>query len=1047
MTASTKLIFVCIFLWVLPGLPAQAWELNNQEQEYVRQHPVVTVGVIDGNEPFSFHLDGEVVGISIDMLERISQQTGLQFRYRMGRWTDLLDSFRQGELDVIDGISHTREREAYTLFTTPYNVRQTDLFVRADSPLASKDGMDWLSDYRIAIVRDIYYQHQLEEAGIQLMEYDGLEDVMKAPAFGWVDGAVMAPLTGQYIIRRHNLPGLVSIGSLESIGIAPEDFRLGVNPGRPMLHRILQKSLDALAEEELDHIRSVWLQRGEWQSWGGQVDLPSHLQAFVEQKRSARVGVLEDFSPFSFWHNHKLSGFTVDLLDKLSRKSGMEFELLTGNWSELLNDFREGRLDVIANISHTSEREPFTRFTDSYYDIPVTVFIRNDFPQYTSLASVDTGSIGVVQDVYFEQELRQFSSARIDTFADHEALARALSFGLIDAAVMNLAIGNHMVKKLGLTNVQIAEEFALDSAVTEDLRFGVNPALEPLQEILNLGLRSIAPEEWIQMENRWLGAKVHSPDALVPVFSQEEIHYLDSKGPIRVCVDPDWMPYEQLDNQGNHQGIAADFLQLMARKGQLDLQIVPTSTWQESIVKAKQRECDILSLAMKTPDRLEYMDFTTPYLSTANVLVTNISHPFINSISDVLDETFAIVEGYAYEEILRRKYPTMQLVSVPNEMDGLRQVQSGQVFGYFGSMASVGYTMQQHGIFDVKITHTLDVDWELGVATRNDEPLLREIFQKLVDNISEAESREILAHWVAVRYEQGSDYRLLLQVLAAISVVVLAIVAWNYKLASLNRQLAVRVEEEVSRRLLAEEEHRNHERVLLQRSKMADMGEMIGAITHQWKQPLNIISLNLSALEMETENLPQEVQVHLRYYTGSILQQVDFMAQTVDDFSHFFTPSKKKQPFNVKAFYELYRIISPYFEKVGIEVKVVEKANFYVVGYANEFKQVALNLLVNAKDAIEERQVAPGRITVEFDCDHQWGIMRFSDNGGGIPDHLLPDQLFQSYTTTKGKKGTGIGLQLARTIIETNMQGTIEATNSAEGAVLTIRLPLYQERL
>lgn len=256
---------------------------------------------------------------------------------------------------------------------------------------------------------------------------------------------------------------------------------------------------------------------------------------------------------------------------------------------------------------------------------------------------------------------------------------------------------------------------------------------------------------------------------------------------------------------------------------------------------------------------------------------------------------------------------------------------------------------------------------------------------------------------------------------------------------------------DITERLRLEEEKRVQENLLVQQSKMASMGEMIGAIAHQWKQPLNVIYLMCQGLkESFAYNELDEAEMD-RFVSGA-MKQVEFMSRTITDFRNFFMPSKEKCAFALKeALLEMHSILAPQFSKHDIEVRITQEGEGSVVayGYPNEFKQVALNLMNNSRDAIEERilcgEKISGKIEVRISSEGDYACARIKDNGGGIPDEILKN-IFEPYFSTKGEKGTGIGLSIAKMIIEKNMNGKIRAYNEEKGAVFEIRLPLSGAR-
>jgi polar amino acid transport system substrate-binding protein len=236
-------------------------------------------------------------------------------------------------------------------------------------------------------------------------------------------------------------------------------------------------------------------------------------------------------------------------------------------------------------------------------------------------------------------------------------------------------------------------------------------------------------------------------------LTPQELEYLNDKKQINMCIDPDWMPFEKIED-GQHIGMTADYMSILESKIGLPIKLVPTSTWVESIEFAKARKCDIYSLAMPTEERLQYMDFTKPYLSIPLVVATKKDEFFIADLSKITDKKLGVVKGYAFGEILRKKYPDMQIVDVSSIHEGLDKVNHGELYGFIGTLVTIGYEFQHYYVGELKIAGKFDEQWELGIATRNDEPLLFDVFEKAIASISEKEKQDILNQWLAIRYER-----------------------------------------------------------------------------------------------------------------------------------------------------------------------------------------------------------------------------------------------------------------------------------------------------
>ncbi|MBU5614078.1 hybrid sensor histidine kinase/response regulator [Geomonas azotofigens] len=266
-------------------------------------------------------------------------------------------------------------------------------------------------------------------------------------------------------------------------------------------------------------------------------------------------------------------------------------------------------------------------------------------------------------------------------------------------------------------------------------------------------------------------------------------------------------------------------------------------------------------------------------------------------------------------------------------------------------------------------------------------------------------------------------------------------------LSNLNRELEQRVLErtaaltqETAERLQALEELRKKDEVLMQQSRQAAMGEMIGNIAHQWRQPLNAVGLLVQDLTLSYEygNFSRE---YLDTSTGKIMQMIRHMSQTIDDFRNFFTPDKEKTEFQLeKVLRRTLALVDGSLNDKGIVIELEAGEVPPVVGHPNEFSQVILNIINNAMDAFCERKVRSPHLKVALSRHEGRAVVTIADNAGGIPDEVI-GRIFEPYFTTKEQgKGTGIGLFMAKNIVEKSMNGSLTVRNTAAGAEFRIEV-------
>lgn len=256
------------------------------------------------------------------------------------------------------------------------------------------------------------------------------------------------------------------------------------------------------------------------------------------------------------------------------------------------------------------------------------------------------------------------------------------------------------------------------------------------------------------------------------------------------------------------------------------------------------------------------------------------------------------------------------------------------------------------------------------------------------------------------------------------------------------RQLLEQLNQNLEERVLAAvSELRKKDQMLLQQSRQAALGEMIGNIAHQWRQPLNTIALVVQELEM-TYGRPEFSREYLAAHVRKAMALINHMSKTIDNFISYFKPDRLRTRFNAnQVVAESLAMIEPSFTSSDIRLVVNERDVLEMDGFGKEFAQVVLNIILNARDAYKNAEPAQGKtIEITLFRDGDKAVVTIADHAGGIPEEIL-DRIFDPYFTTKGPdKGTGIGLYMSKMIIEQHMGGRLTARNVDGGAEFRIEV-------
>lgn len=229
--------------------------------------------------------------------------------------------------------------------------------------------------------------------------------------------------------------------------------------------------------------------------------------------------------------------------------------------------------------------------------------------------------------------------------------------------------------------------------------------------------------------------------------------------------------------------------------------------------------------------------------------------------------------------------------------------------------------------------------------------------------------------------------------------------------------------------------------IMLAQSRQAAMGDMIGMIAHQWRQPITAIGMGAQNMQLDIE-LEEIDPKRFDEKLSKIVEQTHFLSNTIDDFRDFLKPNKKPGTHMLSEILEgALNIIAKSLENNNIKLKKSFKNDIEITTFRNEVIQVLINIINNAKDIIKIKEIEDGLITIEVDADKHNAYIKICDNAGGIPQDVLP-KIFEPYFTTKDEKGgTGLGLYMSQMIIEKHLKGKIMVENINGGACFTVLLP------
>jgi len=487
--------------------------LSEAEKAWLKEHPVITLGA-GTFPPLDFvDEDGQSVGVGPDYMQLLEAILGIRFENISGDWGEIQQMQKDKKIDVIRFVEKIPAREEYLHFTKSYVSFSHVLITRQQTEnIASFND---LAKKRVGTMAKVPSQRYMETnyPDIELVTYPKVVDALLALVNGEVEAVVVALPVGSYLIDKHFISGL------KIVSIIPElepEIHIGVRKDWPELVSILNKGIDAITPEQHQEIKNKWtLAPPEDVS---RVILTDEERAWLKDHPMIRVGNEIGWPPFSFVWDNKARGFSVDYLDLIAQRVGLQVEYVFGyTWNELLDMARTRKIDLLHSIIKTEDRSKYLQFTRSYLENPSAVFMQKGSPEISSIEDILDKNIAVVKGYYHEEIIRKrYPEIKLTTFNSTLEGMKAVSFGKVDAFIDEVAVVNYLLKQNKLSNVVVAGPTGLAGYKGAVLRFAARDDWPILVSILEKGMEAISEKGKNRLVADWALLSEQPPQQFTP---------------------------------------------------------------------------------------------------------------------------------------------------------------------------------------------------------------------------------------------------------------------------------------------------------------------------------------------------------------------------------------------------------------------------------------------------------------------------------------------------------------------------------------------------
>ncbi|PUE65598.1 response regulator [Arcobacter caeni] len=508
---------------------------------------------------------------------------------------------------------------------------------------------------------------------------------------------------------------------------------------------------------------------------------------WLDNQKIITIGAMNNWAPINFVnYNNEASGIGASIVEILNQKLDNKLQINSGNWNTIYEKTKNGEINAILDITPKEEREEFFYFSKPYLQIPHVIVSKKEQKSFLNLDDLNAKTVALEENIGTIIDLQKnYPNINIKTFKDTTLALDAVSRGFADAYIGNRAVVNYKIKEELLENLKID---SVDiSRKSSTLTLGVSKRYPFLFSILEKAMAEITPLQWNDIKTKWennddlIENKTINPKINLTF---EEKEWLKKNPIIKYAGNPDYRPFEYIDENGNYAGIIHKHLDLVEQTLGIKFEKVKTNTFRESLDKVKENKVDMFSNYWNIKEFQDThiavpLDVKTPIVISGR---KNKDKEFILSLSQLKDEKIAVIKGYFYLNEIYKQYPNLNFIEVESPSVALQGVSNGTYDVALGSLPLTTYTISALGLTNTEIIGKTDTYMQLSFFIKKDEVIFKSILEKALATHSTEELYNIMKDWESVTKKSKWDLTSILEISILVILVILLLLFWNYQL-------------------------------------------------------------------------------------------------------------------------------------------------------------------------------------------------------------------------------------------------------------------------
>lgn len=689
---------------------------------------------------------GEPAGFFIDLWRLWAKKQNVNVKFLFNNWGESIKAVKEGLSDFHSGLEGD---ENWQLLSKPFYELKANVYYPVNH---DEKGIKDFYDKNIGSI-DPFYLDVLKKSHTKIKTVDIIDypDMFIKLKSGAIDAFLDDELAIKDLLLKQGRQGdYTNVSDYSYIS----KVSAATTKENKKLINFIESGLSKISSEEYLRLEKRWIGEGYFHNelkkdaLKRSVPLTNEEADWLLEHPIIRIGVDAGYAPYAFVDKHgKFQGVAADFATIISDKLGIKMKMVPGlSWPQIIQASKDKTIDLITTASYRPEREEFLNFSRGYIPTPLVIMTRSDDGRVKKRADIAGLKIALVKEYSSSKSvMKEFKGLDVlDVKTPLEGL-QAVSIGKADAYVGVLGINIYQANKGGITNLKIATHYDLK---TNYQNYGVRKDWPIFASILDKALDSIPEDEVNRIFQKWTGVQKQSTPAIPIRLSDKEKQWLQEHPIIHVGADQNWPPFDFVDDEKVHKGIASDYIHLMEKTLGVKF-VVRGDEWKKVLKSAKERELDMLACAGITEPRKEFFNFSKPYVEIDTVIVARKDDKRIKKIEDLFGKHVALPKNNFVHDQLKGSYPEIKYYFTKSNEEAVQAVALGKADAYVGNLAVAGHFIQQHMLTNLEIvSKTPFKKTKLCLTVRKDWPELVTIFNKVLDNVPQIQSNKILQKWL-----------------------------------------------------------------------------------------------------------------------------------------------------------------------------------------------------------------------------------------------------------------------------------------------------------